>query len=53
MLLLDRLSVSYWEKAWVVESGVYTVRIAFSSEEKGEEVVGKFRIEKGFEWRGI
>ncbi|KAJ3561490.1 hypothetical protein NP233_g10163 [Leucocoprinus birnbaumii] len=55
-LALDRLSVSYWEKAWVVEGGVYNVRVAFSSEEgtgKGQEVLGKFTVAKGFEWNGL
>lgn len=55
--MLDRLGVSYWDKdSWVVENGVYDVRVGFTSEEgvgEGQEVVGQFKIEKGFEWRGI
>lgn len=55
-LVLDRLSVSYWEKTWIVEDGIYKVRVAFSSEEganEGQEVLGKFTINKGFEWMGF
>ncbi|KXN84309.1 putative beta-glucosidase I [Leucoagaricus sp. SymC.cos] len=55
-LSLDRLSVSYWEQAWIVEKGMYNVRIAFSSEEgtgEGQELLGQFTIERGFEWRGL
>jgi len=55
-LVLDRLSVSYWEKAWIVEDGAYKVRVAFSSEEgadEGQEILGKFTISKGFEWTGL
>ena len=55
-LVLDRLSVSYWEKAWIVEDGTYNVRVAFSSEEgadEGQEILAKFTISKGFEWTGL
>jgi len=55
-LALDRLSVSYWEKEWIVEEGTYKVRVAFSSEEgadEGQEILGKFGISKGFEWVGL
>lgn len=55
-LVLDRLSVSYWDKEWVVEDGVYDVRVAFTSDEglgEGQELLGQFKIGKGFGWRGL
>lgn len=55
-LVLDRFSVSYWDKEWVVENGVYDVRVAFTSEVgvgEGLEVMGQFKVEKGFGWRGL
>nr|CAC03462.1 putative beta glucosidase [Agaricus bisporus] len=55
-LVMDRLSVSYWDKEWVVENGAYDVRVAFTSEEgvgEGQELLGRFNVEKGFGWRGL
>ncbi len=55
-LVLDRFSVSYWYQQWVVENGVYDVRASFTSEEgtgEGQETLGQFKVEKGFEWTGL
>lgn len=48
--------MSYWDKEWVVENGVYDVRVAFTSEGgagEGQELIEQFTIEKRFGWRGL
>jgi beta-glucosidase len=53
-LHLDKYAVSYWDgriSRWVVERGVYTVRIGPSSEQSLLE--DTFKIVEGFEWNGL
>ena len=51
---LDKYAVSYWEEnlgRWVVEKGVYGLTVGTG--DGGEEVLGEFKVEKGFEWNGL
>ncbi|OCH85372.1 beta-glucosidase [Obba rivulosa] len=53
---LDKYAVSYWEERiarWVVEPGVYGVRVGRSSAPEDLALAGEFRVEKGFEWNGL
>ncbi|EMD34223.1 glycoside hydrolase family 3 protein [Gelatoporia subvermispora B] len=55
-LELDKYAVSYWEERisrWVVEPGVYGVRVGRSSAPSDLTLGGEFTIEKGFEWNGL
>ncbi|KIK32095.1 hypothetical protein CY34DRAFT_102245, partial [Suillus luteus UH-Slu-Lm8-n1] len=52
-LTLDKYAVSFWEERigrWVVEKGVYGVRVGSSCDEL--PLVGSFVLKKGFEWNG-
>lgn len=53
-LTLDKYAVSFWEERierWVVEKGVYGVKVGSSSDEL--PLVGSFVLKKGFEWNGL
>ena len=55
-LALDKYAVSFWEeriKAWVVEPGVYRVRVGQSSAPEALKLAAEFKIEKRFEWNGV
>ena len=55
-LALDKYAVSYWEERiarWVVESGVYRVRVGSSSAPEALKLSAEFKIAKGFEWNGV
>ena len=55
-LTLDKYAVSYWEDriaCWVVESGVYRVRVGTSSAPSALTLAAEFKVEKGFEWNGV
>ncbi|OBZ75783.1 putative beta-glucosidase I [Grifola frondosa] len=55
-LALDKYAVSYWEERiarWVVESGVYIIRVGKSSAPEDLVLSGEFVVEKGFEWNGL
>ena len=51
---LDKYAVSYWEdriSRWVIENGVYRVRVGPSSNMLPLD--GTFKIIDGFEWNGL
>jgi beta-glucosidase len=53
-LTLDKYAVSFWEERigrWVVEGGVYGVRVGGSCDEL--PLGGSFVVRKGFEWNGL
>ncbi|KIY53614.1 glycoside hydrolase family 3 protein [Fistulina hepatica ATCC 64428] len=53
-LVLDKYAVSYWHdvySTWVIEKGVYTVRVGSSSDDLPLQV--PVNVSKGFEWRGL
>lgn len=53
-LTLDKYAVSFWEERierWVVEKGVYGVKVGSSSDEL--PLIGSFVLKKGFEWNGL
>ena len=55
-LTLDKYAVSFWEErigAWVVEPGVYRVRVGQSSAPDALKLVAEFEIKKRFEWSGL
>lgn len=55
-LTLDKYAVSYWEERiarWVVESGVYRVRVGNSSAPQALKLSSEFKIKQGFEWNGL
>ncbi|TFK82907.1 hypothetical protein K466DRAFT_499398, partial [Polyporus arcularius HHB13444] len=55
-LALDKYAVSYWEERiarWVVEDGVYRVRVGSSSAPAALKLSAEFKIPKGFEWNGV
>ena len=55
-LALDKYAVSFWEErigAWVVEPGVYRVRVGQSSAPDALKLVAEFEIKKRFEWSGL
>ena len=55
-LTLDKYAVSYWEDriaCWVVESGVYRVRVGQSSAPEALTLVAEFKISQRFEWNGL
>lgn len=55
-LALDKYAVSYWEERiarWVVEDGVYRVRVGSSSAPAALKLSAEFKITKRFEWNGL
>ncbi|KAH9923710.1 beta-glucosidase [Epithele typhae] len=55
-LALDKYAVSFWEeriRRWVVEPGVYRVRVGRSSAPAELKHVAEFKIAKRFEWTGV
>ena len=55
-ITLDKYAVSYWEqriKRWVVEDGVYRVRVGTSSAPEALKLSGEFKVPKYFEWSGL
>ena len=55
-LTLDKYAVSFWEeriKAWVVEPGVYRVRVGRSSAPEALTLAAEFKVAKRFEWNGL
>ncbi|KAJ3001110.1 hypothetical protein NUW54_g6641 [Trametes sanguinea] len=55
-LPLDKYAVSYWEdriSRWVVDDGVYLVRVGRSSAPEALTLSKEFKIEKRFEWNGL
>lgn len=53
-VVLDKYAVSYWEEGierWRAEVGEYVVSVGASSVDV--RLVGKFEIEREFEWRGL
>lgn len=53
---LDKYAVSYWEERigrWVVEPGVYKVRVGGTSVKSENTPETTFEISKGFEWNGL
>ncbi len=55
-LSLDKYAVSFWEERisrWVVEEGVYRVRVGRSSAPEALTLSGEFKIGKRFEWNGL
>jgi beta-glucosidase len=56
VLELDKYAVSYWDESilrWVVEKGVYTVRVGGSSRVEALVLQGTFEVGKTFEWTGL
>ena len=55
-LKLDKYAVSYWEDRiarWVVEDGVYRVRVGNSSAPAALKLSAEVKIPKRFEWNGL
>ncbi|KAM5541949.1 hypothetical protein V8D89_004259 [Ganoderma adspersum] len=55
-LALDKYAVSFWEERiarWVVEDGVYRVRVGRSSAPEALTLSGEFKVAKRFEWNGL
>ena len=55
-LSLDKYAVSFWEeriKAWVVEPGVYRVRVGQSSAPEALTLAAEFKVARRFEWNGV
>ncbi|EJF57992.1 beta-glucosidase [Dichomitus squalens LYAD-421 SS1] len=55
-LSLDKYAVSFWEERiarWVVEPGVYRVRVGQSSAPDALKLSGEFKITERFEWNGL
>ena len=55
-LSLDKYAVSFWEERiarWVVEDGVYRVRVGRSSAPEALTLSGEFKVAKRFEWNGL
>ena len=53
---LDKYAVSFWEeriKTWVVEPGVYRVRVGGSSAPEALTLVAEFKVVQRFEWREL
>ena len=55
-LALDKYAGSFWEDRitrWVVEPGVYGIRVGQSSSPEGLKLSGEFKIAQRFEWNGL
>ena len=55
-LSLDKYAVSYWEdriSRWVIDDGVYVVRVGRSSALEALSLSAEFKVEKRLEWSGV
>ncbi|KAI0355239.1 beta-glucosidase [Trametes cingulata] len=55
-LPLDKYAASYWEdriSRWVVDDGVYLVRVGRSSAPAALSLSAEFKVGKRFEWNGL
>ncbi|KAJ8488421.1 hypothetical protein ONZ51_g3578 [Trametes cubensis] len=55
-LSLDKYAVSYWEdriSRWVIDDGVYIVRVGRSSAPEALSLSAEFKVEKRLEWNGV